>query len=233
LCFKAILKFLSEADIHTLTIKELPFVFLHNQANNPMAYLCFKTNSKVVRTDMHSVISNNYKSFSNSRKEGYKRGLKHNLKIKETQDFDVFWNDILIPNLKEKHGVNPVHSLDEISLLKARFPENIRQFNVFFKNKIVGGTTIFESKNVAHCQYISGNANKNELGSLDYLHTLLIKDIYKDMPYFDFGTSNINNGNNINEGLQFWKEGFGAKSITQSFYEIETDNYKLLEDIFL
>ncbi|WP_411893735.1 GNAT family N-acetyltransferase [Winogradskyella sp. A2] len=230
---KAILNFLQDKRINDLIIKELPFIYLNNQINNPLSYICFKSNAKLVRTDLHSVIDVGNVYFSSSRKEGYKRGIKYNLKVKETESFDLFWKEILQPNLQTKHGVKPVHSLEEITALKLDFPKNIRQFNVYHNNKIVGGTTIFENENVVHCQYISGNAQKNKLGSLDYLHIELIKTIFPHKKYFSFGTSNTNNGNNINEGLQFWKEGFGAKSTTQSFYNIKTKNHQLLEDIFV
>lgn len=104
---------------------------------------------------------------------------------------------------------------------------------MFYNDELVGGTTIFETENVAHCQYISGNSDKNELGSLDFLHIHLLDNVYMDKKYFSFGTSNIEFGQKINKGLQFWKEGFGARSITQAFYNIETENYKLLEDVFI
>lgn len=231
--FKAILKYLNEKGISIIRIKELPSIYLHNATNNPLVYLYFKTNAELVRTDMHSVVDLNFKSYSSSRKEGLKRGQKHNLKVEESNSFDLFWNHILIPNLKSKHGVEPVHSLKEITLLKSRFPKNIRQFNVYFNDKIVGGTTIFETDNVAHCQYISGNADKNELGSLDFLHIYLLENVFSNKLYFSFGTSNVEAGHKINQGLQFWKEGFGARSIAQGFYTIKTKNYELLEDIFI
>jgi len=233
LSFEAILKFLNHQKIDTLSLKELPSIFLHNPVNNPMSYLMFKTKAELYRTDLHSVIANTHKSYSNSRKEGVKRGQKYNLKVEESKTFDVFWNTILIPNLTSKHGVKPVHTLKEITLLKSQFKNNIRQFNVFKGEALVGGTTIFETQNVAHCQYISGNADKNELGSLDFLHHHLIETVFKDKAFFNFGTSNVNNGQQVNEGLQFWKEGFGARSITQSFYTIETKNYKFLEGVMV
>jgi len=230
---KAILKFLTEKGINSLILKELLSIYLHNQTNNPFTYLLFKTNAELLRMDMHSVVDLKYKSYSNSRKEGVKRGVKSNLRVEESHSFDLFWNEILISNLTSKHNVKPVHSLEEITLLKSRFPDNIRQFNVFNNDVIIGGTTIFETEHVAHCQYISGNADKNELGSLDFLHHHLIENVFDSKPYFDFGTSNINAGENINKGLQFWKEGFGARSITQGFYKIKTENYKLLEDVMV
>jgi hypothetical protein len=231
--FKTILKFLNENGFESITIKELPSIYLFNQTNNPFDYLYFITKAELIRTDMHSVVDLNFKSFSSSRKEGFKRGQKHNIRVEESDGLDLFWNRILIPNLKSKHGVEPVHKLEEITRLKSKFPKNIRQFNVFYKDKIVGGATIFETKQVAHCQYISGNAEKNELGSLDFLHCHLLETVFKDKAYFSFGTSNIEAGQKINKGLQFWKEGFGARSITQKFHKIETRNYKLLDDILV
>lgn len=231
--FKAVLEFLNSNQITKLNIKELPNIYLHNQINNPLAYLLFKTKAELLRTDLHSVVDLNYKRYSKSRKEGVKRALKFNLRVEESQSFNSFWNEILIPNLESKHKVKPVHSLEEITLLKSRFKNNIRQFNVFYENEIVAGTTIFETENVAHCQYISGNENKNELGSLDFLHHHLLEVIFKDKKYFDFGTSNFNAGQQINEGLLFWKEGFGARSIPQGFYAIKTENYKLLDEVLV
>jgi hypothetical protein len=231
--FKSVLEFLKNKAIITLILKEVPYIYLHHQTNNPLEYVLFKTKAELIRTDMLSVLDLNYKSYSSSRKEGVKRGLKSKLKVEESNSFDLFWNSILIPNLKSRHNVQPVHSLEEISLLKSRFPNNIRQFNVFYNNEIVGGTTIFENEHVAHCQYISGNKNKNKLGSLDFLHHFLIEKVFIDKRYFDFGTSNIRAGQHINEGLQFWKEGFGARSITQRFYKIDSENYNLLDYVLV
>jgi len=233
LVFEAILEFLNKNEINELNIKELPNIYLRNQTNNPLHYILFKTNAELIRTDLHSVVDMQHKSYSNSRREGVKRATKSNLRVEESNNCDLFWNKILIPNLESKHNVKPVHTLEEITLLKSRFKDNIRQFNVFKDEVIVAGTTIFETDNVAHCQYISGNADKNELGSLDFLHHHLIENIFKDKSYFDFGISNINAGQQINKGLLFWKEGFGARSIPQGFYKVETKNHELLEDILV
>ncbi len=230
---KSVLNYLLDNKIKTLELKELPIVFLENQTNNPLAYLCFKLKAQLVRVDMHSVVDLKFKAYNRSRKNGYKRGQKNNLVVKEVNDFEDFWNKILIPNLDNKHDVKPVHSLEEIQLLKTKFPNKIRQFNVYHNNIIVAGTTIFETKHVAHSQYISGNADKNTLGSLDFLHHHLLEDVFASKSYFNFGISNLNQGQNINQGLLYWKEGFGSHSITQSFYKFDTVNVKLLNDLYI
>ena len=44
---------------------------------------------------------------------------------------------------------------------------------------------------------------------------------------------NENQGKNINEGLLYWKESFGARAISQDFYEVEIKNHTLLDNVLL
>jgi len=231
--FQSILKFLNENDFRTLTIKELPD-FYCDTFSNELDYCLFILNAKLLRKDSLSVIDLSKPYFiTKTRKESIRRGVKNRLIIKEELNFELFWNEILIPNLDKKHQVKPVHTIEEMVLLQSRFPNNIRHFNVYHNDKIVAGTTVFITDKVAHPQYISGNSQKNELGSLDYLYHHLITDVFKDNQIFDFGISNEAQGTKINEGLLFWKESFGAKTVTQGFYEVETKNYKLLESVLI
>ena len=230
---KTILQFLQNQHIISLQLKQLPTIYC-DFPSDEMEYLSFILNAKLVRRDSLSVLDlkTDY-NFSKDRKQAINRGVKSELIVKEENIFAAFWNEILIPNLVQKHNTHPVHNLNEITYLKSKFPSNIRQFNVYLGDELVAGTTIFESEFVAHSQYISGNSNKNELGSLDFLHNTLISYTFKDKKYFDFGISNENQGKNINEGLLYWKESFGARTIVQNFYEIETKNYKLLENVLI
>ncbi|WNH07728.1 GNAT family N-acetyltransferase [Thalassobellus suaedae] len=231
--FKELLMYLSSSGFESLILKQIPSIY-NTVISEEIQYLMFILKAELIRRDTLSVIDlNNKIKISNNRMEGFKRGKKHRLVIKEEDSFDLFWNNILIKNLKEKHQAKPVHSLNEIILLKKNFPRNIRQFNVYKDDRIVAGTTVFESKSVAHSQYISGDENKNMLGSLDFLHVHLINDVFKNKKYFDFGTSNESNGLQINRGLQFWKEGFGARTLTQDFYQVKIDNYQLLNNVFV
>lgn len=231
--FQALLNYLHDNGIYSLKIKQIPEIYC-SPSNGDIEYLYFLLDAQLYRREALSVIDlKNSLNVSANRLEGVKRGKKHELKIKEEKNFEAFWNEILIPNLLAKHGVCPVHSLEEITYLNQKFPNNIRQFNVYHKERIVAGTTIFESRFVAHSQYISGNDQSNELGSLDFLHEYLIKKIFKSKRYFDFGNSNESEGRKVNKGLQFWKEGFGARTVPHNFYAIATKNYELLEEVFI
>lgn len=231
--FREILKYLNSNGIETLMVKELPLIYA-DFFSQELSYALFTAGSRLVRRDALAVVELGKPiRLSKDRKEGISRGLKNNLVVKEDADFDSFWNAILIPNLETKHQATPVHSLKEIKLLHSRFPQNIRQFNVYENGQIVAGTTIFETKNVAHSQYISGNPNKNELGSLDFLHHYLMIEVFKDKNYFDFGISNESQGKKLNSGLSYWKESFGANTVVQDFYEVPTSNYDKLDTVLI
>ena len=231
--FKIILDFLNQNNINTFILKKIPIIY-SAYPSDELLYPLFLVNAKLIRRDSMSVINlDKTFSISKGRFEGINKGVQNNLIIVEEPNFEVFWNEILIPNLKLKHQAEPVHTLNEIKMLNAKFPNHIRQFNVYANDKIVAGTTIFETETVAHSQYISGDNTKNELGSLDYLYHHLIVNVFKEKDFFDFGTSNENQGKKINGGLNFWKESFGANTVCQDFYEIETANFNLLENIVL
>jgi hypothetical protein len=230
---RSVLRFLDESGIAKLHVRMMPpFYFL--KPSDEFLYALFLADAKLVRRDALSVLDlrKPYK-FSKDRRKCADRGVKNGLEIREEPEFEKFWDEILVPNLGGKHGVKPVHTAAEMTRLHAAFPRNIRQFNVYDNGDIVAGTTVFVTATVAHPQYISGNERKNELGALDFLYRHLIADVFRDKHFFDLGISNEAQGRKLNEGLVFWKETFGASTVTQDFYDVETANHKLLNDVLL
>jgi hypothetical protein len=231
--FKNVLLYLNNNGIDHLYLKTIPSIY-HRKPAEEIQYALFLTDALLVRRDCLAVIDLAQDvNYSKIRKRGVQKGIENGLEIKEEQSFEAFWNEILIPNLNAKYNETPVHSLDEIKRLKKIFPNNIRQFNVYSNDRIVAGITIFESMTVAHCQYISMNPEFNMLGSLDYLVHFLITKQFLSKRYFDFGISNESQGKKLNEGLSYWKEGFGASTIVHDFYEVKTANYSKLDNVII
>ncbi|RYD87777.1 MAG: GNAT family N-acetyltransferase, partial [Sphingobacteriales bacterium] len=126
---RALLEHLHLAGIEKLHIKQIPYMY-HKVPAQETDYILFLCKGGLVRRDSLSVIENSSAlNFIKSRKEAVKRGGKNNLCIAEDDDFDLFWERILIPNLKQRYNAAPVHTVEEIKLLRQRFPENIRHFN--------------------------------------------------------------------------------------------------------
>lgn len=231
--FQAVLFFLNENKFERLHYKTIPSIY-HIKPAEEILYSLFLADAKLVRRDSLSVIDLSQENITSKiRKRGFQKAKENQLEIGEETDFESFWNKVLIPNLDKKHQAKPVHSVEEMNYLKSHFPKNIHQFNVYQDDKIVAGTTVFETETVAHCQYISKNENQENLGSLDYLYHYLIKERFAKKRFFDFGISNENQGRNLNEGLSYWKESFGASTIIHDYYEVETSNYNKLNGIFV
>ncbi|WP_299767525.1 GNAT family N-acetyltransferase [uncultured Dokdonia sp.] len=230
---QTLLKHLHDQGITTLHLKEIPS-FYSALPSEEMAYILQLVQAGCIRVDTASVIDyRNRLAIQSNRVEGVKKAQKQGLRIEETQDFESFWNEILLPNLEKRHAAKPTHTLEEINSLHAKFPKNIRQFNVYKEDQIVAGATIFQTKTTAHVQYISANEQKQELGALDFLFQELIIKTFADLWYFDFGISNEQQGTKLNKGLSYWKECFGARTYVHRFYEIETANHHLLNNVFL
>ncbi|APY10100.1 GNAT family N-acetyltransferase [Seonamhaeicola sp. S2-3] len=230
--FTQILYYLKTEGIDKFQLKILPSIY-SKLPNDELLYLMFLVQAKLIKREALSVLNLKQRiKISNNRLEGYKRGIKYGLEIKEDDSLEAFWNTILVPNLKEKHKASPVHSLEEINQLKIKFPDNIKQYNVYYNEKIVAGTTLFITENTVRTQYISGNSENNKLGSIDFMFVNIIEK-FKNKYFLDLGASNTNNGKQINTGLQYWKEGLGARTVAQDFYEIETKNHKLLKQVMI
>lgn len=229
-----VLRFLHDQQIVSLQLKQLPSIYSEFPSDE-MEQLCFLLKAQLVRRDALAVIDLSHKmDISRVRKRGIERGQKLELVIKEVSDFEEFWTKMLVPNLQERYAAKPVHSLAEIRHLKAKFPENIRQFNVYFENDIIGGVTLFVTKNVLHPQYISGNKKFNtKYGGLDFLYHYIMATVATSQRYFNFGSSSENNGLQLNTSLHYWKESFGGRTVVQNYYEIETKNYTLLDTVLL
>lgn len=230
--FEHIFDYLTNQQIAQLIIKEIP-VFYHQHFNDILPYLSYVTEAKIIKSEICSVIDlatpfRISKSILRDAKSAKKKGIT----VNETDDLSFFWERILTANLNKKYHTNPVHTYDEIALLKHRFPDNIRFYELKLDNKIIGGTVLFINKDVVHVQYISGLKDYRQLGGLDLLFTELIKYFQNTKKYFDFGTSNEDNGKKINQGLLFWKEGFGARVCTQKTYSFSLKN-NALDSIYL
>ncbi|MEN9336300.1 MAG: hypothetical protein RLZZ500_1287 [Bacteroidota bacterium] len=230
---ETLLLYLNQLGIETLHLKEIPSFYCHG-FNGDLAYIMHQCQAQITRTDLLSTLDLKQPIvITKSRKQSIRRGLKCGLVIREESDLAPFWNDLLIPNLEQRHEVKPVHSLEEMVFLKERFPEQIRHFNVYEGEKLIAGTTVFCTGRVAHPQYIAGDDRRSETGALDFLYHHLITEIYKDCHVFDFGISNTNQGKNINSGLQFWKESYGTQPVVQHFYAVATASHSQLASIVL
>lgn len=226
---QAMLKFLHNHGITHWSVK-IPPAFYNTIPSDELEYILYRAGAELTKKDVLMVIDYQHQvPFQKNRREGLNKAKRNGLRVVVDDNFEGFWNEVLIPNLKQKHDVSPVHSLDEIRLLAHRFPNNIKQVSVYKDNELVAGTTVFLTKTTVHPQYVSGKASKNAYGSLDLAYDFCIHHWKEGRRYFDFNISSEEDGKLLNPGLIFWKETCGARSFTADNYRIATHIYDQLK----
>jgi len=228
--FQTLLMYFSEKGFCELYYKEKPFIYGEIKELSYQNIL-FLLKAEWYRADTYLVIPQERYHPNRNRRRGIKKAIEIGLTFKEGE-YKSFWEEILVPNLQQRFGVNPVHSLQEIELLASNFPNNIHCITVHENIQIKAGAVLFEFNDTLHFQYSSGADTRNEDGSLDYLFDYVCRK-YSHKKYVSFGSSSEENGRNINKGLMYWKESYGAISIPQKFYKIEIKNQELLSSVFL
>jgi len=231
--FKEVLKYLELNDIHFLTLKMLPEIYPVFPSQD-LWYVLFVAEATLIKRDALAVVDLTKKlNLSKDRKEGVKRAEGFNLIFKQEQTVNIFWEQLLIPNLGTKHHTKPVHSAEEMQRLMDTFPENIKLFTAYEGDEMIAGTVLFITQKVVHSQYIASHERKNETGVLDGLHIYLITEVFSKHHWFDFGISNEQGGKKLNEGLSYWKQSFGACTVIQDVYKVKTSNHILLNQTLI
>lgn len=218
--FEPLKQFLKEQNIEKIIYKCIPYIY-HIKPSEEDRYALFRNDAQLIRRDVTSTIDlTEQVRYSKGRKWTINKAKKESIETFESDDYEVFW-ELLTGVLESSHEAKPVHTLEEMKKLANLFPKNIKLFLAKKDDRIVSGALIYENQNIIHTQYLANSEEGRELGALDLLIDYLIKDIYKNKKYFDFGISNEDAGRYLNTGLIAQKEGFGARAVVQDFYELE------------
>lgn len=228
--FRELMLFLNENNVRALELKLLPKIYNQTMADE-MDYVSFLMQANRLRTDVYLAIDMNKEYNPNrNRKRALKMAGELNIEVRQDQNYEGFWNEILIPNLENRFKVSPVHTLNEIKRLADFFPNQIQLFNAYQNGKLKAGVVMFLTDTVAHFQYSSGGNDRDETAALDVLFDFIIRE-FSSKRYVSFGSSSENNGLQLNEGLAYWKESFGATATVQDFLRFNTPDYTKLESI--
>ncbi|HIP02203.1 MAG TPA: GNAT family N-acetyltransferase [Campylobacterales bacterium] len=215
--FETVKNFLIERKIQKVIYKTIPYIHHLKPAEEDL-YALFIQNATLIQRDIGAVVNlGKPLKYSNGRKWSLKKAKNEGFVIEESQDFASFWT-LLEEILKQQHDSEPVHSIEEIKHLNRLFPKNIRLFLTKKEDKILAGGIIFDNPEITHLQYVANSNEGRQIGALDFLIDHLIRETCKDKKYFDFGTSNEENGRVLNMGLIDQKERFGARAVTNDRY---------------
>lgn len=218
--FEELQNYLKEKQIEKLLYKRVPSIYCQYPSDEDL-YALYRVGANLVRRDISSTIYLPDKiKFSERRRRGSKQAKKQGIEVRRTDDYESYIA-LLSDILSKYHNTKPVHTADELKLLAERFPANIHLYAAFLEDKMMAGVVVYDTKQVAHAQYIANSDEGRQCGALDAVMDYLINTKYADKKYFDFGISTENNGLYLNEGLVTQKQEFGARGIVYDFYELK------------
>ena len=119
---QATLVFLEEQRKTILHLKLTPH-FYSPIPSEEINYLLFILKASLTRRDLTLAINQREPlRFKQGKKSKINKAKRAELTIKETNDLELFWNNLLTPNLLQQHNTKPVHSLTEITPTSTSFP---------------------------------------------------------------------------------------------------------------
>lgn len=208
--------------IKALDYKPLPFIYAA-QPSQEDRYALFRLGAELQECNLSAAINlrspggYNQQQRRHLAKASKLGAVLRELSISEIDDF----MKLLEECLRERHGVAPVHTAEEMHLLAERFPNNIRFHAAILSGKIQAAVCVFRSRRVAHAQYIATSPEGRQLNLLAPLFDFLIENVYNDCEYFDFGISNEDHGLYLNAGLLRQKYSYGATGVAYERYLLE------------
>lgn len=221
--FKAIVDFVRSDGVLKILVKQIPYIY-YKCAANEMDYILHKEGASQYRKDLNLAIDFSKKvNISKSKLKHFRRISNLGLEVKLDQDFELFWDKVLVPRLGERHNVKPVHTKEEIRLLHNRFPSNILQYNVYKDGEILAGITIFHCGNVIKSQYGATTKEGEKVRALDFVFITLINEYRDKVSFFDMGTVTDNSPDGYNNGLLTQKQELGCSIYLQDFYALQTN----------
>lgn len=219
--FRELNDYLRQAGFRRAVYKPVPHIFHRIPAEEDLYALSAVCGARLASRCISSTIDLSQRlPWHHSRRCGINKAPSNGVLLGESDDWAGFW-DVLMFNLQHKYSARPVHSLSEIQLLHERFPQHIRLFTAAKDGQVLGGTVVYVTPMAVHTQYISANTEGKRLRVLDALFDHLLHHCTWDARYFDFGTSNEDQGRTLVEPLIYQKEGFGGRGICYDTYEWE------------
>lgn len=219
--FRELNDYLRAEGFHHVSYKCIPWIYHRLSAEEDLYALYHECRARIVARDYATnIFFSGDMRWERVRRRGVIRAQKAGVMVERSDDYAAFWK-VLTDNLVSKYGVKPVHTLQEITLLHSRFPENIQLYQAVKDGVALGGVVLYVTPQVVHAQYSSATPEGKKLGVIDLLYSRIFSD-NKNCPYFDFGRSTENpDGSGLNEQLVFQKEGFGGRGLCYDIYEYD------------
>lgn len=207
---------LKSAGIESLTVKVTPPCFW-DYPSGESEYVLWRRGFQLLRRDISSVLPLESSLPPNQlKRRGIKKAVKSGVRV---ADGDVGPVHRLIDSvLNSRHGVHPAHTENELRELRDKFPAKILLRCAVLDGEYHAAAVIYRYGSVWHTQYLAVSETGRSIGALDLLLSSVIEEARAaSASHLSFGVSTENEGRELNEGLLWQKESFGARAICHDF----------------
>ncbi|MFQ5824218.1 MAG: GNAT family N-acetyltransferase [bacterium] len=214
---ESVIEFANERAFKQIKVTLPPQIY-HWRPSNYLDFALLESGFTYLKREVSSVIPLDFAEedtlmiFSPESRRAVRKAQKLGIQSMESDDFENFYA-ILKNNLKLRHNVQPVHSLDELLLLRKIFPDRIKLFAAIIESQMIAGIVVFVcNEKVALAFYVSHNEEMQKYRGINYLFCHVIRwAIRCRLRFLDFGIFTVNM--KPNWGLARFKESFGAQGI--------------------
>lgn len=210
----------------SLEYKSVP-PHLHDASLQTDVHALRKEGAELVRRDLWNVLDLAAPpAYSSHHRRAIARAEKHEVVvgIDESEAAYGAYHTMLAARLEERHGVSPVHSLEEMLMLKKRFPLDIALWLArdASQSRVLAGCWVFmHSGRVWHTQYIAATQEGRDCCATHLLFDQVIRQARaKAVGFVSFGCSTEDEGRRLNKGLFDFKAGFGAGAVWHDTYRL-------------
>ncbi|MEO5830171.1 MAG: GNAT family N-acetyltransferase [Rhodanobacter sp.] len=203
--------------VERVIYKAIPHVFHAYPAEEDL-YALHRLGAQLKRRDLSSVIPLQEPfHFTAGRRHAVGKARKAGIRLQTGADPKAF--HALLAEVLRRHDVVPTHSLSELCLLQARFPQHIVLHEACLGDALLAGVLVYDFGRVVHTQYMAVSEQGQQLDALSFLLAQLIENTYATRRHFTFGISTQQGGCVLNSGLVAQKEFFGARAVVHDCYE--------------
>lgn len=219
--FEELNDFLRKAGFRKVIYRPIPWIYHLHPSEEDLYAIFWKCHAHLsLRNIGTTIFLQQHLRWRKDHLRRLKEAKEHGVTVERNSSLADFWQ-ILEANLMDRFQAKPVHTLQEMQLLKSRFPKNIIQYNAYKDGDIIGGLTVYVTPQVIHGQYSATNEEGKKIGAMEAIYERIIFQNYSEYPYLDFGSSTEEKGRVLNEGLIAHKEGYGGRGVVYDTYEWE------------
>ncbi|MBA6233485.1 MULTISPECIES: GNAT family N-acetyltransferase [unclassified Colwellia] len=220
LLFKLLNSYLLENGFRKLIYKCIPS-FFHKRPAEEDLYAFFINKCTLIKREASSGIEFSRFGVTGKKANGAKKSIREGVGFRETDSAEAMMN-ICSHNLENKYDTQPVHTSNEIEILKKKNKKNVFLFELFDikTDEVIGGAVIFLNDVVIHTQYLITNDDAKRRRGLDLLVCSIIDHFSSSCSKLSFGISTEDDGKVLNHSLMKQKEEYGASTFCHDTYEI-------------